>query len=277
MAEAKEIEIHGRRIYYEESGPGGEGASGEPLVLVHGWTGSSFDWRLVAPALSGGRRVFALDQVGFGRSDKPRIEYTIENFVEYLDEFVDLLGLGRVHLAGNSMGGHIVCEYALSYPAKVKSLVLIDGSGVRMKLPFFYRLARLPGLLEFFLARTTLESYTKLMKRRGPYYDKSIITDELVRGHMNSFVSKEGVHAAADSLRRNLGKVDLEDRLGQIQVPVLVIWGRQDQTLPVALAFKTHRKLPNSRLVIFDECGHLPMEEKPADCAREMIDFLEKT
>lgn len=270
MAESKEIEIHGNRIRYEESG------SGEPLVLVHGWTGSSFDWRLVTPGLARRCRVLALDQVGFGKSDKPRIEYTIENFVEYLDEFIGLLGLGRVHLAGNSMGGHIICEYALSYPAKVRSLVCIDGAGVRMKMPFFFRLARVPGLIEFFLSRATFKSYKKFVYRSGPYYNRGIIDDEMIRGHMQSFLSRDGVYAAADSLRRNLGKVHVEDRLGEIKAPVLVMWGKQDPTLPVALGYKFHRKLSNSKLVIFDECGHIPMEEKPEECVREILDFLEE-
>ncbi len=269
MAQASEIQIHGHRIYYEESG------AGEPLVLVHGWTGSSFDWRLVVPSLAERYRVLALDQIGFGKSDKPRIHYTIENFVEYLDEFIGLLGLGRVHLAGNSMGGQIACEYALSYPARAKSLVLIDSAGVRAGLPFFFRLARVPKLLEWTISMTTPDSYRRFMLSRGPYYNpRIIITEDLIRGHMQSFLSKEGIHAAADSLRRNIGVVFVEDRLGELKIPVLILWGKDDPTLPVSMAYTFHRKIKASKLVILDECGHIPMEEKPQECARVMLEIL---
>jgi pimeloyl-ACP methyl ester carboxylesterase len=268
MAQAREIKIHGHRIYYEESG------AGEPLVLVHGWSGSSFDWRLVVPILAERYRVLALDQIGFGRSDKPRIHYTIENFVEYLDEFIGLVGSGQVHLAGNSMGGHIVCEYALSYPAKARSLILIDAAGVRANLPFFFRLARVPKLLEWILSMTSAESFRRFMESRGPYYNRQIITEELVRGHMQSFLSKEGIHAAADSLRRNIGVIFVEDRLGELKIPVLILWGKDDSTLPVSMSYTFHRKIKGSKLVILDECGHIPMEEKPQDCATAMLNLL---
>lgn len=268
MAAEKEIKIHGHRIFYKDSG------AGQPVVLVHGWTGSSFDWRLVESALAETCRVLAPDQVGFGKSDKPQMDYTIENFVEYLDEFINLLNLGPVHLAGNSMGGHIACEYALSYPAKVRTLALIDSAGVRTRFNLLLRLARVPGLLEFMLSRVTQQNYRRYVKTRGPYYDPGIVTEEMIAGHMQSYSGRDAVRAAADSLRRNIGVVFVEDRLGELDLPALVLWGKQDKTLPVSMAYTFHRKIKNSRLVILEECGHLPMEEKPEECARAMIELI---
>jgi pimeloyl-ACP methyl ester carboxylesterase len=270
MPESKEIIIHGNRLYYQESG------SGQPLVLIHGWTGSSFDWRLVLPTLAQRFRVIVPDQIGFGKSDKPRIDYTIENFVEYLDELIENLKLEKVNLAGNSLGGHIACEYALSYPAKVKTLILIDAAGVRTKLPPFFKLVRIPGLLEWGMARISPGRYKRFMKTRGPYYNRDIITDDLVKGHMNSFLTKQGIKAAAKSFRRNIGTVYVEDRLEELNIPVLIIWGNKDITLPISMGYTFHRKIKDSKIIIIENCGHVPMEEKPDQCAKEIIDFIEK-
>src|ERR1044071_7183928 len=120
---SKEVVVFGQKIKYVEAG------SGPVVVLLHGMGGNATNWAFNTPALAGKFRVVVPDQVGFGQSDKPLINYRIGTYVDFLDKFLSELKVERAALVGNSMGGWVAAAYALKYPGKVEKLVLVDAAG----------------------------------------------------------------------------------------------------------------------------------------------------
>src|SRR5919107_1578841 len=120
---AKELVVFGQKIRYVEAG------SGPAVVLLHGMGGNSTNWAFNTPALAQKFRVIVPDQVGFGQSDKPPINYRIGTYVDFLDKFLAELKVERATLVGNSMGGWVAALYTLKYPSKVERLVLVDAAG----------------------------------------------------------------------------------------------------------------------------------------------------
>src|SRR5919107_641054 len=134
----KEVVVFGQRIKYVEAG------SGPVVVLLHGLGGNSTNWAFSTPALAEKFRVIVPDQVGFGQSDKPLINYRVGTYVDFLDKLLEGLKVERATLVGNSMGGWVAAAYALKYPSKVERLVLVDAAGFAP--PKEFDLAALSGL-----------------------------------------------------------------------------------------------------------------------------------
>ena len=125
-AESKQVEIFGQKIYYLESGS----ASNPTVILLHGLGGDVSNWAPTVPALSAKSHVFALDQIGFGQSDKPVINYRVATLVEFLNAFYKKLGIEKASLVGNSLGGWTAAAYTIAYPNKVDKLVLVTPPGI---------------------------------------------------------------------------------------------------------------------------------------------------
>jgi len=268
-ASMKEITLDGHRIVYREAG------RGEAVLLVHGWTGSSYDWTRLIPLLGEKHRVVAPDQLGFGKSDKPRINYTLDTFTGLLDELTSALGLERFHLVGNSMGGQISATYALLRPEKVKTLTLLDAAGVSEGSPLIFALARNPRLVYPLLRFAPLFAYGFYYRRFGPYFDSSFLTPRDVRGHYHSFGNPGGARAAALCLRNIIcdQRARLDARLGEISTPTLVVWGANDPLLSIRMGKVFAREIPGAVLKIVDRCGHCAQEEKPVELAAMLEDF----
>ena len=120
---AKQVEIYGQRISYLEAG------SGPEVILLHGLGGDSSNWRMTLPVLTGRFHVYAPDQIGFGKSDKPLINYRAATLVDFLNAFYKKLSISKATLVGNSLGGWVAMDFALQYPDKVNRLVLVDSAG----------------------------------------------------------------------------------------------------------------------------------------------------
>jgi pimeloyl-ACP methyl ester carboxylesterase len=147
LPELRTVNVFGCTIRYRELG------SGPPLVLIHGIGGDADDWAFCLEPLSAAHRVIAFDLLGFGRSDKPPIDYTIEGFVEVLEQFLGALDIARASIAGNSMGGWIAATFALSHPELVEKLVLVDSAGVwgqMTELPIDLRVSTSAHMREIF-------------------------------------------------------------------------------------------------------------------------------
>lgn len=160
--ELRSISVFGRAVRYYDVG------SGPPLVLIHGIGGDADDWALCLEALASSHRVIALDLLGFGRSDKPHIEYSISGFVEVLGRFLDALDIARATLIGGSLGGWIAAAFALHAPQSVDKLIMVDAAGVWGKmtgLPVDLRVSTVAHMREIL---------------QGLFYDKALATDELI-------------------------------------------------------------------------------------------------
>lgn len=241
-------------IHYLEAG------QGPALVLVHGLGASAESWRDSMRLLAKGYRVIALDLPGYGKSDKPRGDYSIPHYAAVIGEFIDALGVDRVALAGNSMGGWMAVLAALERPEKVSHLILVNSAGLqRGKYP---PVNLNPG---------TKEEQKALML--ALFADPSFVTPKAVDAQWEYRKEIRGtVNAMLEALKA--GAQPLDDRLKDIKVPTLIIWGRKDALIPAEFAERFARGIPGSRLAMIEDAGHLPQIEKPHAFSRAVRGFV---
>jgi pimeloyl-ACP methyl ester carboxylesterase len=254
------IAVFGQTIHYWDAG------SGPVVVLVHGLGDRKESWLPVVPALSKQYRVLAPDQIGFGKSAKPLLDYSIQTYVDFLNEFLRDLNVKRATLVGESLGGWIVALDAVEessdpHMVPLDKLVIVDGAGLKQDKP-------IPDLNP-----STLEEMRKVMD--VVYYDTSWLDDAtLHRTFTDKLASGDAytVHSIVTNptVRTQL----LDDRLGGIHVPTLVLWGKQDQLLPVASGERYAAGIAGARLITFDKCGHVPAQEQTAQFLAALTAFL---
>jgi pimeloyl-ACP methyl ester carboxylesterase len=267
------------------------GGSGPPLVLVHGLGSSAaVEFYHNLEPLAAHRRVLAIDLPGFGGSDKPVLEYTIELFVNAVSSLMASEGLERAAVMGVSMGGRVALGLALESPEKVERLVLVDALGVGApRRALAYQLLLTRGLGELTLrgtARALRQMNPATIRRfwgwylRRPDRVETTWSDERIANH-GTLLSMPAYRAAYLSALRSIagmrqlrGGVVVEDRLCELTMPTLLIWGRHDHIFPVAHAESAEDKLPNGRVVVFDDSGHTPQMEEPERFNRLVLDFL---
>ncbi len=259
--------IFGQKIAYYDTG------TGPTVVLLHGFASQAmFDWGNVIMPLSKTHRVIALDQIGFGASDKPFIDYSIQTYVDFLGEFLRTLKVDHFALAGESLGGWISAAYTIQ--------ALSPSNTGRYALPKPEKL-----ILEDAAGHTALKSLNaipvagSLADAAGVafiFYDKSRVTEEFIR--QNFEIKLKANDGSTQRLLWNNPKVATEtvgDKLQGITIPTLVVWGGNDAVVPLADGRDYAAKIPNARLVIIPECGHAPSLEKPADFLAAAVPFLQ--
>jgi 2-hydroxy-6-oxonona-2,4-dienedioate hydrolase len=219
----------------------------------------------VMPALAAKHRVIALDQIGFGRSDKPLLDYRVATFVDFLDRFLDELKIDHASLVGNSLGGWIAADFALAHRERIDRLVLCDAAGYA-------------ALGKNMNARTL--SALRLASRDdirylGPltFHDKRFYEDvDLAFKQRVTAGDGYTIDRVVDSIIRNEDVLD--GRLGAIRKPTLIVWGHEDKVIPLNFAERFHKEIANSQLRIIDNCGHMPHVECPDEFTRIVLEFL---
>jgi len=260
--EEKTIPVFGETIRYWDVG------SGPVVVLLHGLGDRKESWLPVIPTLSQKYRVIAPDQIGFGKSSKPLLDYNIQTFVDFLNEFLRDLKIEKTTVVGESLGGWIAALYAVesssdAHLVPLEKLVLVDAAGLRQDKP-------VPDLNPSSLA--TMRHVLELV-----YYDTSWLTDERLH---DIFIDKLSLndgyttHAVLANPARDTFRLD--GRLGEIHVPTLVTWGRQDQLVPVEIGERYANGIAGAKLVTFDKCGHVPAAEHTAEWLSAVGQFLAK-
>ena len=258
----KFVTVYGAKIHYVEAG------TGAPLILVHGLADDVTIWDSVIPALSARFRVVALDQIGFGRSDKPLLNYRISTFVDFLDGFLTELKIERASLIGNSLGGWVGAAFALAHSARVDRLVLCDAVG-------YSALAHAidpRALTALRLASREDIRYLGALTFRDKrfYQDVDAIFKQRVTAGDSYTVAQ-----FLDSMAR--GDDTLDNRLQMINRPTLVIWGRDDKLVPLGFGQQFHQEIANSQLRIIENCGHIPQLECPNEFATAVLQFFTDT
>jgi pimeloyl-ACP methyl ester carboxylesterase len=262
-------DIDGVRIHYQEKG------TGTPLVLLHGFTSSTYSWKDVFEPLSQNFRVIAVDLKGFGFSGKPDGDYSRRAQATLVGHLLDYLKIEKAWLCGNSMGGEIALNFALQNPQRVERLILIDSAGVTVTgsgslapryllLPVVGRIVTALALPSDKLVRQGLEK---------SFYDQTKVTNERVAYYYRPLKTRGGQLAAVRA-RTQANEFPVEPELGRISMPTLIIWGAQDALIPLEAGIKMNKLIKESRLVIFDSCGHLPQEEVPARVVDEITKFI---
>lgn len=262
--------VGGLRLRYVRRG------QGPPLLLLHGIASSLYSWSEVLPALAADHDVVALDLPGFGGSDAPP-DLGFEALPGAVLGLIDRLGLERVSLCGNSLGGAVAVAVAARDPERVAKLVLIDSAGFNLaqqdRPPLLRRLAALPApLLEALPVRRAL---TRLALRQV-FFDPRRVTDERVEEYVTPML-RPGAVGAFLSLLRSAGTdaAAFASELGRVRAPALILWGAEDRWIPVSQADRFVAGLPGSRLVVLKGCGHLPQEERPAETVALVHSFLD--
>jgi len=251
-----------------------------PLVFVHGLSGSWQNWLENIPYFARSRKVLALDLPGFGASPEPPWELNIPAYGRLLSAFCDELDIERCELVGNSMGGFVAAEEAISDPDRVESLVLVSAAGIshaRMAKAPATTAARFAAAAVPYAFRYHEHALTRPVIRhyalRGVFYKPTALRPEIVWENLHAGINAPGMLAAVEGL---VG-YDFTDRLPEIRVSTLIVWGRQDRVVPPADGEEFERLIPNSRRVVFDRCGHVPQIEKPARFNALLEEFLAET
>lgn len=247
-------------------------ATGEPVVLVHGFGGDKDNWTLYATYLTPHRRVICPDLPGFGDNDRSvDRDYSVQAQAQRLCEFLDALGVDRCHLAGNSMGGFVALRFALDFPGRLASLTLLDNAGVVGA--GISDLQRAITRRENPLELKTMADVDRLLAfvyHRPPFMPrqfKRVLLDDALA---NAPVLEKVFWTLADE---GIAGV-LNARLGEVQTPTLIVWGRHDQLIDVSVVDELWRGIPNSVAVIMEHVGHVPMLEAPQETAGHHLALL---
>jgi pimeloyl-ACP methyl ester carboxylesterase len=270
----KSAVVHGARVNYAEMG------EGPPVVLIHGLSGCWQNWLENVPHLSRRHRVVALDLAGFGESELPHEEISIPGYGRFVDAFLGEIGVERAMLVGNSMGGFIAAETAIAHPSRVEKLVLVSAAGLmrigNRRLNALERAARLfhPATAAVFARREHLVSRPRL--RRAMLYGVAQYPERLAPELCYEVASGAGKPGFLDALNAIMD-YDFRDRLPDISVPTLIVWGRNDRVVPVSGAYGYEKLIPNARRVIFEDTGHVPMLERPARFNELLEEFLSES
>jgi len=265
------VDIDGVRIHYQEKG------TGAPLVLIHGYTSSTYSWKDVFEPLAKTFHVIAVDLKGFGFSGKPDGDYTRRAQAVLVTHLLEHLKLEKVWLCGNSMGGEVALNVALANPERVAGLILVDSSGVEVpggsSVAPGYLLVPAVGRLLIALSLTSDKLVREGLEKS--FYDRTKVTDDRVANYYRPLKTRGGQLAALRA-RTQWGMFPVEPDLGKIKVPTLILWGAQDQLIPLAAGHKLSSLIKDSKLVVFDNCGHVPQEEMPARTVDEISKFINR-
>jgi len=299
------LPMDGIEVHWRDEGPGGvdrgdgfpAGAGGRPappsapasaalgpgaaldapaILLLHGTASSLHAWDGWARPLSATHRVVRLDLPGFGLTG-PHLsgDYSGAATVDFLERFVNAAGLKRFAIAGNSLGGYYAWRFALRHPDRVSALILIDAvgypPGVDSGESAVLQLARMPVVSE--LMRFAPLRWVMERALREVYVDDAKVTPELVDRY-EQLMLRPGNRAAFGDRTRAERRPSGASRLPELRMPTLIMWGALDEWVPLEHAERFRRDIPDSRLVIYPNLGHLPMEEDPVTTVRDASAFL---
>ena len=253
----------------------------QPIVFVHGLSGCWQNWLEQLPVLAAEHRVVALDLPGFGHSPMPRAEISINGYARILDALLGELGIDAATVVGNSMGGFIGAELAISFPQRAERLVLVSAAGLSTyndprttrTMPALRRAERLAAASAAWLAtrsdavtrRPRLREAVMKLAAHHPGRLPGPLVAEQVRG-----AGKPGFIPALQAIV----DYDVRERLPEIACPTLIVWGAKDLLISVRDSEEFERLIPNSRRVVYPDTGHVAMLERPAAFNALLAQFL---
>tara|TARA_B100000809_G_C15071640_1_gene506257 strand:+ start:30 stop:971 length:942 start_codon:yes stop_codon:yes gene_type:complete len=268
---SKFIEINELQVHYRDEG------KGFPIVLLHGTASSLHTWDDWTKELAKNYRVIRMDLPAFGiTGPNKNADYSIKAYTTFLHQFLMKINVDRFYLAGNSLGGNIAWNYTAEHPEKIKKLILVDASGLptNKPQPAIFKMAKMPILSALFLYITPKFFIKKNMKE--VYGDENKITDSLITRYHKMALRVGNRQAFIDRAKIDFklgAKVNL-DKLKSIKTPTLLIWGAKDSWIPLNNGKRMDLLLVNSKLVVLENAGHVPMEENPAESLGILKSFL---
>jgi pimeloyl-ACP methyl ester carboxylesterase len=276
--ELQYVSIHGHEVSYRMGG------DGPAILLIHGMAGSSLTWKEVMPLLARSYTVLAPDLLGHGESAKPLGDYSLGSFASGLRDFLAVVGVERMTVVGQSLGGGVAMQLAYQYPELCERLALVNSGGLGREVSWMLRLLTLPGA-EFIMpvlfpafVRDRGNDLSQFLLRKGLRAPRIA---EMWRAYV-SLAEPENRRAFVRTLRAVVDTggqvVSAKDRLYlTVGMPTLIVWGDADHIIPVAHAYAAHEAMPGSRLEVFEGVGHFPHAEEPLRFAAVLTDFIETT
>ena len=256
----KTVLVFGQMIHYFDVG------NGPVVVLLHGLGSRKEDWLPVIEPLAQKYRLLVPDQIGFGRSDKPLLDYSIQTYVDFLNEYLRQLRIEKASLVGESLGGWIAGLYVAelsggTHLIPVEKLVLVDAAGLKLDTP-------VPNLNP-----SSLADMRGLME--AVFYDTSWLNEDALRKvFTDKLATKDGYTVRSIMSNPELGAQRMDDRLSNIKVATLVAWGKQDKLVPISAGERYTAGISGAKMVSFDKCGHVPAIEKTEEFVTAVTAFL---
>ena len=253
------IDVAGMRVHVRDEGLRDDPV---PIILLHGTSASLHTWDGWVRELEQDRRVIRVDMPGFGLTGPtPDGDYTIAAYVRFATAVLDHFGIEHCVLAGNSFGGWVAWETALALPGRVNALILVDSAGYAIRsqsVPIAFRIAQIPvlnRLMEVTLPRSMIESSV-----RNVYGHPDKVTPELVDRYYEITLRQGNRKSLVQRFVQAPLGID-EERIKELKVPTLILWGGRDRLIPLEYAGLFNRDIAGSELVVFDDLGHVPQEE----------------
>jgi pimeloyl-ACP methyl ester carboxylesterase len=269
---SKFMSILGMKVHYRDEGKQSDSI---PLILLHGMSSSLNTWDSVVPPLAAERRVISLDLPGFGLTGpSPENTYNFDYYSKFIDSFTSRLNIKQFIIAGNSMGGAIAWNYALHNSKSVSKLILIDASGYPKKDE--------GGSLGFTIASTPvinnllLYVTPKLLVRKSLesiYFDQNRVTEAQVERFHDVAIREGNRSVALQIFKGSFATTKNKGNINQIKVPTLILWGEKDNLISVDNAYRFKQDIQNSKVEIYPNVGHVPMEETPLKVANSIVNF----
>ncbi len=255
------------------------GGDGPPLLLIHGLGESSASFSANYAALASRFRIYAPDLPGWGQTPpSPRPAHDLESLATFVLGFLDAVSLPEAAVLGWSLGGAAVIAAAARFPHRFSKLILVASASLGPDVHWLMRLLGVPGLGELLIHPNWLTMqilyrwlYTAQPQRASKDFLRAALHKASTPWHRATTLS---IVRGADALTQGQRRIDQRDLLSQLSMPVLLLWGRLDRVIPVEHGEQALPRLSRARMVVFDDCGHMPMLEDPARFDREVSRFL---
>lgn len=263
------IEIEGMQIHYRKEG------KGFPILLLHGTGASLHTWDGWTEILKPHFQVIRLDLPAFGLTGAhPKHAYKLTDYVHIVKKFLQTINVDTCYVAGNSLGGQIAWEYALAYPAEVGKLILIDAAGYPndKPKPWVFWAARTPALNQVLQYITPMFVFRNNLKQ--VYEDDTKVTEDLVKRYYE--LGLRAGNRAAFVARCHVELNDHYQKINTLKMPTLIQWGEKDSWIPVSHAQKFKEDMPQAKVLLYPDLGHIPMEESPEKTAKDALEWLLK-
>jgi len=236
-----EITINGIKTNYQIFG------EGKPFLILHGWGSNSDRWAVVAELISKqGFKVIVPDLPGFGKSDMLETPWNMNNYIKWLEEFVNQSNIGEFYLMGHSFGGALACKLTIKYPQKVRKLFLVAAASVRKKT----------------VKKSAFKNISKVVRNLAflPFY-------AFFRKAFYKFIIRKSDYPYVEGLMKetfkNVISEDLSQFTGFIRTPTIIIWGDKDKSTPIEDAYFMEKKIKKSKLIVIPGAGHILNKECP--------------